>query len=243
MRNWFAGNLGDATLAGESMDHGKALFLSEYEKANRPADVAVFVRHESQGRLHCEVKIYFSPASAVVAEAVDAVPCRKPSSDGLGLLAGSPESWPVLFPEHGIEASGASPHARSNRRWHLRTPMAILLKRAYESPGPDDGFRILVDRLWPRGVSRRAAHIDLWLKDVAPSTALRKWFGHDPSKWVEFRQRYFLELRGKPEAIGLLNGHVRRGVITLVYGAKDTEHNDAVALREYLENSNEQQEQ
>lgn len=115
--------------------------------------------------------------------------------------------------------------------------MTILLKRAYASPEPDDGFRILVDRLWPRGVSRNAAHIDLWLKDVAPSTGLRKWFGHDPSKWVEFRERYFLELRRNPEAIGELNEHDRNGVVTLVYGAKDREYNHAVALKAYLENA------
>ncbi|MHB1215136.1 MAG: DUF488 domain-containing protein [Thiobacillus sp.] len=115
--------------------------------------------------------------------------------------------------------------------------MALRLKRAYEAPAPDDGFRILVDRLWPRGVSRNAAHIDLWLKEVAPSTSLRKWFGHDPSKWVEFRERYFLELRRNPEAIGQLNEHVRQGVVTLVYGAKDTEHNHAVALKAYLDSA------
>ena len=117
--------------------------------------------------------------------------------------------------------------------------MTILLKRVYESPALHDGFRILVDRLWPRGVSRSAAHIDLWLKDVAPSTALRKWFGHDPTKWAEFRDRYFSELRSNPEAIEQLNAHVRRGVVTLVYAAKDTEHNHPVALKAYLENSNE----
>lgn len=117
--------------------------------------------------------------------------------------------------------------------------MTILLKRVYESPALHDGFRILVDRLWPRGVSRSAAHIDVWLKDVAPSTSLRKWFSHDPTKWAEFQDRYFSELRSNPEAIEQLNAHVRRGVVTLVYAAKDTEHNDAVALKEYLENSNE----
>lgn len=114
--------------------------------------------------------------------------------------------------------------------------MDILLKRAYEPPEPSDGFRILVDRLWPRGVSKSSAHIDLWLKDVAPSTILRKWFGHDPLKWTEFRDRYFLELRRNPEAVEQLTGHVRRGAVTLVYGAKDREHNHAVVLKEYLEN-------
>jgi hypothetical protein len=102
MRDWFESNLGDAMLAGESIDHIKALFLSEYEKAGRLVDLAVFVRHESEGRLHCEVKVYFSPASAVVAEAVDAIPCEKPSADGLSLLAGSAEAWPVYFPGNDV---------------------------------------------------------------------------------------------------------------------------------------------
>jgi uncharacterized protein YeaO (DUF488 family) len=113
--------------------------------------------------------------------------------------------------------------------------MTILLKRAYELPDPSDGFRILVDRLWPRGVSKNSAHIDLWLKDIAPSTTLRKWFDHDPLKWTEFRDRYFQELRSNPEAVEALTEHVRHGVVTLVYGAKDKAHNDALALKEYLE--------
>lgn len=112
--------------------------------------------------------------------------------------------------------------------------MTILLKRIYELPEPGDGFRILVDRLWPRGVSKSAAHIDLWLKDVAPSTTLRKWFDHDPLKWIEFRDRYFLELHHNPEAVEHLTEHMHRGVVTLVYAAKDKEHNQAVALKEYL---------
>lgn len=112
----------------------------------------------------------------------------------------------------------------------------ILLKRAYEPPEPSDGFRILVDRLWPRGVSKSSAQIDFWLKDIAPSPTLRKWFDHDPLKWAEFRERYFLELRRNPEAVEALAAQVRRGVVTLVYGAKDSEHNQAVALKEYLGN-------
>jgi uncharacterized protein YeaO (DUF488 family) len=116
--------------------------------------------------------------------------------------------------------------------------MPILLKRAYEEPGPQDGFRILVDRLWPRGVSRSSAHIDLWLKDVAPSTSLRKWFGHDPSRWDDFRDRYFLELGRNQEAVAQLKEHLRHGVVTLVYAAKDTEYNDAVVLKAFIENSN-----
>jgi uncharacterized protein YeaO (DUF488 family) len=113
--------------------------------------------------------------------------------------------------------------------------MAIKLKRAYEGPESGDGFRILVDRLWPRGVSKSAARIDLWLKEIAPSAALRKWFGHDPSKWTAFRDRYFRELDQNPHAVEQLMTHVRHGTVTLVYGAKDQEHNDAVALKEYLE--------
>lgn len=116
------------------------------------------------------------------------------------------------------------------------TSMTILLKRAYEPPEPSDGFRILVDRLWPRGVSKSSAHIDLWLKDIAPSTALRKWFDHDPLKWIEFRDRYFLELNRNPEALEQLTEQLHRGVVTLVYGAKDKEHNQAVALKAYLGN-------
>lgn len=113
--------------------------------------------------------------------------------------------------------------------------MSIRLKRAYETPEPDDGFRILVDRLWPRGVSKDSAHIDLWLKDIAPSTSLRKWFGHEPLKWLEFKPRYFAELDNNPQSVEQLLAQVRRDTVTLVYGAKDKEHNDAVALLEYLE--------
>jgi uncharacterized protein YeaO (DUF488 family) len=119
--------------------------------------------------------------------------------------------------------------------------MSIRLKRVYESPDPHDGFRILVDRLWPRGVSKSAAHIDLWLKEVTPSTPLRKWFGHDPAKWADFRERYFSELRSNPEAVEQLNEQVHRGVVTLVYAARDPEYNHAVVLRQYLENSKNEQ--
>jgi uncharacterized protein YeaO (DUF488 family) len=113
--------------------------------------------------------------------------------------------------------------------------MVIKLKRAYEAPEPSDGFRILVDRLWPRGVSKSTARIDLWLKEIAPSADLRKWFGHEPSKWTEFRDRYFRELENNSEALNELMVHLRHGIVTLVYGAKDQEHNNAVALKDYLE--------
>jgi uncharacterized protein YeaO (DUF488 family) len=112
--------------------------------------------------------------------------------------------------------------------------MVIRLTRAYAPPEPDDGFRVLVDRLWPRGVSKRAARIDLWLKEIAPSAALREWFGHDPAKWRTFRARYFREHQQNGAAVEPLMAHVRRGTVTLVYGAKDQEHNDAVALKEFL---------
>ncbi len=113
--------------------------------------------------------------------------------------------------------------------------MTILLKRAYEPCDAGDGFRVLVDGLWPRGITKEAAHIDLWLKEIAPSTELRKWFGHEPEKWQEFRKRYLVELKHKPEAVATLVEHVRHGKVTLVYGAKDEEHNQAVALKEHLE--------
>ncbi len=113
--------------------------------------------------------------------------------------------------------------------------MDIQLKRAYHPAKPSDGFRILVDRLWPRGISKKSARIDLWLKEVAPSTELRKWFAHDPDKWTTFRKRYFQELKKHPDEIAEILERIRQGRVSLIYGAKDVEHNDAVALKEYLE--------
>lgn len=113
------------------------------------------------------------------------------------------------------------------------TRHTVALKRAYDSPSPEDGKRVLVDRLWPRGVSKAEAHIDLWLKDVAPSTDLRKWFAHDPAKWVEFERRYRAELAKNP-ALEELRELVATHSVTLVYGAKDTEHNQAVVLQRLL---------
>jgi uncharacterized protein YeaO (DUF488 family) len=110
----------------------------------------------------------------------------------------------------------------------------IHLKRAYDRPEPGDGPRFLVDRIWPRGVKREDLRIEDWLKDVAPSTELRKWFGHDPDRWEEFERRYFAELDEKPEALDPIPEAARKGDVTLVYGAKDTEHNQAIALRAYL---------
>jgi len=112
--------------------------------------------------------------------------------------------------------------------------MTVNLKRAYDPPARTDGKRILIDRLWPRGVSKARARIDLWLKDVAPSTELRKWFGHDPEKWSEFRKRYRAELKGNP-ALAELKALARQGSITLVYSARDELHNDAVVLKAILD--------
>ena len=112
--------------------------------------------------------------------------------------------------------------------------MTIKVKRVYEPSVPNDGACFLVDRLWPRGMKREALQLDGWLKEVAPSDTLRRWFGHDPKKWEEFRRRYFVELDGRPEAWRPILEAARRGHVTLLYGAKDTEHNNAVALGDYL---------
>lgn len=111
----------------------------------------------------------------------------------------------------------------------------IKLKRVYELPSRQDGLRVLVDRLWPRGLSKERAKIDLWLKDVAPSTELRKWFAHDPDKWKEFQARYRAELRGKQEAIVLLAEKSKQQIVTLLYGARDEEHNEAQVLKRILD--------
>ena len=110
----------------------------------------------------------------------------------------------------------------------------IQLHRAYEPPSPTDGKRVLVDRLWPRGRSKEALQLDAWLKDVAPSTALRKWFGHDPEKWTEFQHRYRQELAANPAALAPLLDAARAGPLTLISGAKDEQHNEAVVLRDIL---------
>jgi uncharacterized protein YeaO (DUF488 family) len=106
------------------------------------------------------------------------------------------------------------------------------IKRVYELPDKHDGRRILVDRLWPRGLTKEKASIDLWLKDIAPSTELRKWFGHNPDRWEEFKERYLAELKGNSEQIQLLKQELDKGIVTLVYGAKDEEHNQAVVIQE-----------
>ena len=117
---------------------------------------------------------------------------------------------------------------------HTTRTHDVHLKRAYEPPSPEDGQRILVDRLWPRGVRKADAAIDRWLKDVAPSTELRRWFGHDPSRWDEFRRRYRAELAHNGELVNELREAARKGPLTLVYAARDEEHNEAVVLRDLL---------
>ena len=112
--------------------------------------------------------------------------------------------------------------------------MDIALKRAYEPPARGDGARILVDRLWPRGVSKARAHLDLWLKDIAPSTELREWFGHRPERWAGFVARYRAELEANPAPLEYLRGLAADGPLTLVYGARDERHNEAVVLRDCL---------
>jgi uncharacterized protein YeaO (DUF488 family) len=111
----------------------------------------------------------------------------------------------------------------------------VRVKRVYDVPSPDDGVRVLVDRLWPRGLKRETAKIDLWLKDVAPSDGLRRWFGHDPSRWAQFEKRYRAELAKNAEPVALLREFVKGGKhLTLLYAAKDTERNNAIVLRDFL---------
>jgi uncharacterized protein YeaO (DUF488 family) len=112
--------------------------------------------------------------------------------------------------------------------------MDIRLKRAYESPSPSDGYRVLIDRLWPRGVSHAEAGLDEWARDLAPSAELRRWFDHDPQRFAEFRRRYAIELRRERPRLAELRRRARRGKVTLVYSAHDIEHNDAVVLAEIL---------
>lgn len=111
---------------------------------------------------------------------------------------------------------------------------SIRVRRVYDPLMPDDGARVLVDRLWPRGVSKEHAHLTLWLKEVAPSTALRNWFDHDPAKWDEFRTRYLAELYTNSSAVSQIAALAEQGPVTLLYGARDTQHNEAVVLADYL---------
>ena len=114
--------------------------------------------------------------------------------------------------------------------------MPIRIKRVYEKPEEDDGVRLLVDRLWPRGLTKEVASIDLWPKELSPSTELRRWFNHEPGKWQEFKHRYFAELSSKPEALAELVEQMRKSPVTFLFSSKETELNNAVALREYVLN-------
>ncbi len=111
----------------------------------------------------------------------------------------------------------------------------IKVKRVYELEGTSEGRRFLVERLWPRGIKKEKLHMDAWLKDVAPSQALRQWFGHDPAKWEEFQRRYRAELESHPEAWRPILDAARQGEVTLLYSARDTEHNNAIVLKEFLQ--------
>ena len=110
----------------------------------------------------------------------------------------------------------------------------IKIKRIYDAPTPDDGIRILVDRLWPRGVSKEKAKVDLWLRETAPSNELRKWYGHDPKKWAEFRKRYFSDLDTKRELVNQIVQKTKEGDVTLLYSSKEEKLNNAVALKEHI---------
>jgi uncharacterized protein YeaO (DUF488 family) len=112
--------------------------------------------------------------------------------------------------------------------------MRVAIKRVYEEPNEGDGTRILVDRLWPRGLTKEMAKVDLWLKEIAPSPELRKWFGHDPARWSEFQRRYLDELKKHGEQLALLKQEAARGQVTLLFGARDVGHNEAVILQKVL---------
>lgn len=113
--------------------------------------------------------------------------------------------------------------------------MKIELKRVYEQPAATDGQRILVERLWPRGLSKEKAQVDLWMKEIAPTTRLRKWFNHDPDKWTEFKQRYRAELLANDEVVSSLKAEIGKAKATLVYGSRDETHNAAIVLMDFLQ--------
>ncbi|HEV2831136.1 MAG TPA: DUF488 domain-containing protein [Hanamia sp.] len=113
--------------------------------------------------------------------------------------------------------------------------MKTKIKRVYEKPAKEDGFRILADRLWPRGLTKEKASVDLWLKEIAPSTELRKWFGHDPEKWNDFKKKYVAELKKNKETVSILKEKIKEGTVTILYGARDEEHNEALVILDYLD--------
>ena len=113
--------------------------------------------------------------------------------------------------------------------------MGFRLKRVYDNPAKADGWRVLVDRVWPRGLTKKEARVDDWLREIAPGARLRKWFGHDPARWIEFKRRYAAELEGQRGQVEQLVQQARKRTVTLLFGAKDIAHNNAVALKEFLE--------
>jgi uncharacterized protein YeaO (DUF488 family) len=112
--------------------------------------------------------------------------------------------------------------------------MEIKIKRVYEPPDEKDGFRILVDRLWPRGLTKEKAAVDLWLKEIAPTTELRKWFNHDPEKWAGFKKKYTAEVKANKDAVKVIKGQMKKSDVTLLYGARDEVHNEALVLKNLL---------
>ena len=143
------------------------------------------------------------------------------------------EAFAIRFPVilHLLQATLCG---RIGKFYERESSGRLKLKRAYDTPAPEDGMRILVDRLWPRGLSKQRAAIDQWMKDISPSTKLRQWFGHDPSRWDEFRRCYATEVHQYPELLDQLRSLARKGPITLVYSASDEVHTDAVALRHVI---------
>jgi uncharacterized protein YeaO (DUF488 family) len=134
----------------------------------------------------------------------------------------------------GDAGSASDPDGRRPRRAKEGSTI-FKLKRIYDEPSPGDGFRVLVERLWPRGVSKERAALDLWLKDVAPSPGLRKWFGHDPARWEGFQERYVAELKEDDAALDVLRRKGEGGTVTLLFAAHDQEHNSALVLKRFLE--------
>lgn len=128
-----------------------------------------------------------------------------------------------------------SPEIQEKKVKPVKAIMKIRLKRIYEKPSAKDGYRVLVDRLWPRGIAKDAAKLDAWQKEIAPSDELRKWFGHHPEKWEGFKKRYFAELKKRPEAVEELVSIIKKRPVTFVYAAKDEDFNNAAALKEYIE--------
>jgi uncharacterized protein YeaO (DUF488 family) len=146
-------------------------------------------------------------------------------------------SWPHIdFHELILQLSSSRGTRYRSRVEENQNRKTLQVKRVYDPPSNDDGVRVLVDRLWPRGLTKATAAVDLWLKDIAPSVTLRRWFNHDPSpsRWSEFTDRYFEELDNKKASIAALAGAVRHGKVTLLFGARDPDHNNAVALFSYL---------